>query len=120
MKRTVGGQVNYDPVGTGQASARCWTTVGGTYTLSGAADSLVMYLEGAPVGTDVYIQTTALFPTAVAATPAATSAPGSAPSNIVSKIICSVVFDSRGPSPQKRSSLNSRMWTKLEEVCGES
>lgn len=89
MIRTVGGQVNFDPIGSGQASGGCWTAVGGTYTLSGAADSLVMYLEGAPVGTDVYVQLATLSPTAVAATPAATPAPaGAAPSNLVSEHSC--------------------------------
>jgi hypothetical protein len=89
MKTTVGGQDTYNRVGTGQAGSGCWTEVEGTFTLSAAAEKVVMYLEGAPVGTDVYVQTAALFPTAVASTPAATSAPsGTAPSNLVSDPLC--------------------------------
>jgi hypothetical protein len=55
----------------------CWTQLNGTFTLTSTADSVIMYVEGAPAGVDVSIMVAA----AILTVPALTIRPR--PSNVV-------------------------------------
>jgi hypothetical protein len=61
----------YTPVATGLAQTDCWTQLNGTFTLTSTADSVIMYVEGAPAGVDVSI----LVAAAVLTVPALTIRP---------------------------------------------
>jgi hypothetical protein len=58
------GDHEFERLGSVTASTGCWTQLAGVFTVPGGADQLILYVEGAPVGTDIYVRSAAFFPSA--------------------------------------------------------